>query len=56
MDVLENVLQKDIVTRSQKYLLATRTELVVLRDFLKNEAILEPILLYCTFKCKETAG
>ena len=34
--------------------LETRAELVVLRIYVENQAILEPILLYRASKCKQT--
>ena len=34
--------------------LETRTELAVLRTYVENQAILEPILLYRASKCKQT--
>ena len=34
--------------------LETRAELVVLRTYVENQAILEPILLYRASKCKQT--
>ena len=35
--------------------LETGTELAVLRTYVENQAILEPILLYRTSKCKQTS-
>ena len=40
--------------KKQKDSLETRTELAVLRTYVENQAILEPILLYRASKCKET--
>ena len=34
--------------------LETRTELAVLRTYVENQAIIEPILLYRASKCKQT--
>ena len=34
--------------------LETRAELAVLRTYVENQAILEPILLYRASKCKQT--
>ena len=34
--------------------LETRAELPVLRTYVENQAILEPILLYRGLKCKQT--
>ena len=36
------------------YSLETRAELAILRTYVENQAILEPILLYCASKCKQT--
>ena len=36
------------------YILETRAEPAVLRTYVENEAILEPILLYRASKCKQT--
>ena len=38
----------------KKQSLETRAELVVLRTYVENKAILEPILLYWASKCKQT--
>ena len=38
----------------ETYSLETRTELAVLRTYVENQAILEPILLYRASKCKQT--
>ena len=40
--------------KKQKDSLETRTELAVLRTYVENQAILEPILLYRASKCKQT--
>ena len=49
--VLETV---TIVTKKRKDRLETRAELAVLRTYVENQAILEPILLYQASKCKQT--
>ena len=41
-----------IVTRIDS--LETRVELAILRTYVENQAILEPILLYRASKCKQT--
>ena len=38
----------------QKDSLETRADLVVLRTYVENQAILQPILLYRALKCKQT--
>ena len=38
----------------ETYSLETRAELAVLRIYVENQAILEPILLYRASKCKQT--
>ena len=48
---LTAVLSFSIVTRNS---LETRAELVVLRIYVENQAILEPIILYRASKCKQT--
>ena len=48
----KNILHVIIVIRT--YSLGTRTEPAVLRTYLENQAILEPILLYRASKCKQT--
>ena len=48
---------KDIVCLSiviRTYSLETRAEPAVLRTYVENQAILEPILLYRASKCKQT--
>ena len=45
------MLNKTIVTRNS---LETRAKLAVLRTYVENQAILEPILLYRASKCKQT--
>ena len=45
------MLSKTIVTRNS---LETRAKLAVLRTYVENQAILEPILLYRASKCKQT--
>ena len=37
-----------------KHSLAIRAELAILRTYVENQAILEPILLYRGSKCKQT--
>ena len=46
------ILSKTIVIRT--YSLETRAEPAVLRTYVENQAILEPILLYRASKCKQT--
>ena len=45
------MLSKTIVTRNS---LETPAKLAVLRTYVENQAILEPILLYRASKCKQT--
>ena len=40
--------------KKRKDSLETRAELAVLHSYVENQAILEPILLYRTSKCKQT--
>ena len=40
--------------KKRKYSLETRTKLAVLHNYVENQAILEPILLYRASKCKQT--
>ena len=40
--------------KKRKDSLGTRAKLVVLRTYVENQAILEPILLYFVSKCKQT--
>ena len=40
--------------KKRKDCLETRTKLAVLRTYVENQAILEPILLYRASKCKQT--
>ena len=40
--------------KKRKDSLETRAQLAVLRTYVENQAILEPILLYRTSKCKQT--
>ena len=40
--------------KKRKDSLETRTELAALCTYVENEAILEPILLYCVSKYKQT--
>ena len=37
-----------------QFILETRAELAVLRTYVENQAILEPIPLYWALKCKQT--
>ena len=46
------IIKKNIVIRT--YSLETRAEPAVLRTYVENQAILEPILLYRASKCKQT--
>ena len=50
---LENVL-RNCSHNKRKDSLETRTQRAVLRTYVENQAILEPILLYCASKCKRT--
>ena len=49
---IKMILGENIVKRTDS--LETRTELAVLRTYVENQAILEPILLYWASKCKQT--
>ena len=40
--------------KKRKDSLETRTELAILRSYVENQAILEPIVLYQVSKCKQT--
>ena len=51
-DVLKLLTGDTIVIRT--YSLETRAEPAVLRTYVENQAILEPILLYRASKCKQT--
>ena len=42
-----------IIATKRKDSLETRVELAVLRTYVENQAILEPILLYRASKCKQ---
>ena len=44
---------RKVITRAGNSL-QTRAELAVLRTYVENQAILEPILLYQASKCKQT--
>ena len=47
-----DVLNTNIVKRADS--LETRAELAVLRSYVENQAILEPILFYQPLKCTQT--
>ena len=40
--------------KKRKDSLETQAKLAVLHTYVENQAILEPILLYCTSNCKQT--
>ena len=42
--------------KKRKGNLETPVELAVLRTYVENQTILEPILLYCASKCKQTTN
>ena len=42
--------------KERKDSLETQAKLAVLRTYIENKAMLEPILLYLASKCKETKG
>ena len=44
----------DLIIVIRTYSLETRAEPAVLRTYVENQAILEPILLYRASKCKQT--
>ena len=46
------IINKTIVIRTHS--LETGAELAVLRTYVENQAILEPVLLYRASKCKQT--
>ena len=50
--MLRSYIDSSIVIRTDS--LGTRTELAVLRTYVENQAMLEPILLYRESKCKQT--
>ena len=50
--MLRSYIDSSIVIRTDS--LGTRTELAVLRTYVENQAMLEPILLYLESKCKQT--
>ena len=50
--MLRSYIDSSIVIRTDG--LGTRTELAVLRTYVENQAMLEPILLYRESKCKQT--
>ena len=44
----------DLIIVIRTYSLETRAEPAVLRTYVENQAMLEPILLYRASKCKQT--